>query len=192
MMDYIFSILAAIVSTFSGILMFSILIRDRVKRKTGKDKLFKLLTNNFEQSNIGEKEDILFLINSVNREFDTNYSLISILEDYIVYLSKDEINEKNNNEKKYGIIKNIIKIEIQEKPFNNVPDEEKRILRNVNENIKNNQIELIKYNLQELSSVITTRNKIYEKANKINRWSLPIAVISIIVAVIFGLIGLWK
>lgn len=179
--------LLALISSCSLLVMF---IRDKAKRKSGKDMFFKLLKNNFEHNFINDREDILVLLNSVNREFDCTYSLISVLEDYIVYISKGETKNDNIVKYSYKMIKDIINEENQEKPFSNVPDQEKRILRNINENIMNNQIELIKFNLQELSYVITTRNKTYEKADKINKWSLPVAIIGIIVAIIFGLMGL--
>jgi len=192
MFDYIFNILTAIVTSFSALLFSIIIIRDKTKRKYGKDKIYKLLENNFEHNLINDKEDILILLNSVNREYDSNYSIISILEDYKANLSMDKIKEENLFKNIHEKIKELIKIENQEKPFNNVPIEEKRILRNINENIKNNQIELIKINIQELASVITTRNKAYEKTNIINKWSLPVAIIGTIVAIIFGLLSIIK
>ena len=188
--ETILSILAPVFIGFSATFLLSFFSRGKSKHKYGKSKLFKLLSNNFEQNIITNKEDIMVLINSISREFDNDYSIVSILEDYIVYLSKDEVKENslliNINSK----IKEIIEIENQEKPFNRVPSEEKRILKNINENLKNNQLELAKINLQELGSVIATRNIIYIKADKISRWSLPIAIIGIIFTIIFGFLGL--
>jgi hypothetical protein len=159
----------------------------KYRNKYGRMKFFRLLSNSFKQNKIYDKDDILILLNSINRECHSNYSLASILEDYIVYISKSDNYDKNDP---YKILKDIINFENQEKPFNNIPDEEKMILRNINENIKNNQLESVKHNINELCSVITTRNKIYEKTNKINKLSIPFAIIGIIVAIIFGLMSL--
>jgi len=66
-----------------------------------------------EQNIINDREDILYLLNLVNREFGTNYLLVPILEDYIAFISKD----KNTLKIKHSIIRDIIKIEKKENPF---------------------------------------------------------------------------
>jgi uncharacterized membrane protein (DUF106 family) len=166
-------------------------LKKRYKYETGKNKFFNILSNNIKQQQIINKEVVLLLLNSINREFDNSYSLVPILEDYIVYLSKNEDKTSNNdNIKKIHTIKEIIKIENQEKPFYNVPDEEKTILRNINENITNNNLDYIKSNLQELGSVIAARNRSFERMQKVNKWSLPISIFGIILAIIFGIIQL--
>jgi len=197
MWEYYYTIRMVIILFFVLLLLLCILlpaslIKKRIKYRSGREKFFSILSMSFMQQQINNKEDILLLLNSISREFDSSYLLISILEDYIVYISKDEekILKDINKSNIHNLIKEVIRIENQEKPFNNVPDEEKMILRNINENIKNNQLESVKFNLQELSSVIAARNKIYEKANKTNRWSLPITILSIIFAIVFGLMGL--
>jgi hypothetical protein len=43
-----------------------------------------------------------------------------------------------------------------------------------------------------LNSVISTKNRIYQRTNKINRWSLPCAVAGIILTIIFGTMSLRK
>jgi hypothetical protein len=159
-----------------------------VQGKRAKEKLIKLLSNNFEKNLINSKEDIIFLLNSINREYDRNYSLVNILEDYIVYITREEININNLNDI-HSLIKKIIEIENQEMPFNNVPEQEKRILKNISDNLKNKYFESINTDLQELGSVIAARNKVYEKTNKINKLSLPIAIAGTIVAIIFGIIS---
>ena len=170
------------------VIMCYIFVKKYNMKKKGKEKVFKLLLKNFEQDLINSKDDILFLLNSINREYDVNFSIVPILEDYIVIITNDETNVKNINDIHLKI-KDIINKENQEMPFRNVPDEERRILKNISDNIKNNTYESINYDLQELSSVINTRNKVYEKANKINKWSLPIAVIGTIIAVVFGILS---
>ncbi|MDR3002183.1 MAG: hypothetical protein LBU89_13085 [Fibromonadaceae bacterium] len=43
-----------------------------------------------------------------------------------------------------------------------------------------------------MNSVISTKNRIYQRTNKINRWSLPCAVAGIILTIIFGTMSLRK
>ena len=146
-----------------------------------------MLSIKFEQNFIVNRNDVSFLLNSINREYKINLSIVSILEDYIVFISKYE--KENNINSIHELIKDIIKKENEERPFENVPDEEKRILRNIKNNVKNEHLELINGDLQELSSAITIRNRDYEKQKNINKWSLPVAIIGTIIAVIFGILS---
>jgi len=153
----------------------------------GKKKFYKLLTVKLKKGLISDKEDILLLLNSVCREYGKDYSIASIPEDYLTYMTdkKENILEKN-----YSLIKEIIKVESTEKPFANIPVEERRLLRNIDDSVKHNDLASIKHNLQELSSVISTINRIYQRTSKINQWSIPIAIIGIILTIIFGLTNL--
>jgi hypothetical protein len=190
-MDLFGIVINTLPSVFSVIVLsyiVTLFLKSKSNRKYGKEKIYNLLTNHLEQNLVKDKIDIIVILNSISREYEYNYSLISILEDYIVYISKDETN--NNLKDYYELLKNIILLENQEIPFNNVPDEEKRILININENIKNKDLDSIKFNIKELSSVISTKNIIYEKTQKANRWSIPIAIMGMICTIIFGIFGL--
>jgi hypothetical protein len=166
---------------------FRILLKEKNKRINSKEKLFKLLDSNLKKVIIKNREDIILLMNSVNREYYEDYSLAPVLEDYIAYLSdKDDETLKDN----YELLKEIIKKENEEKPFSNLPDQERRLMKSIDDSVKHNDIESIKYNLQELNSVITTRNKVYQKANLLNRWSIPVAIIGILLTIFFGIMSL--
>ena len=45
----------------------------------------------------------------------------------------------------------------------------------------------IHFNMEELSSIISSRSKIYIRADKLNRWSVPLAIISLLTTIIFGI-----
>ncbi|MDR2581517.1 MAG: hypothetical protein LBC85_11065 [Fibromonadaceae bacterium] len=183
----------------SGIMAFAILClilliafdslatsRDRSK---GREKFYKLLTTKFKKNLVSNKEDIVILLNSIGREYSSDYSVAPILEDYLAYTTDKDDELSNEN---YNFLKDIIKDETVEKPFSNIPEEERRLLRNINNSVKNNDFESIKNDLQELNSVISTKNRIYQRTNKINRWSLPCAVAGIILTIIFGTMSLRK
>jgi len=177
----------ALILTIVGISVFIKRRKANSFLKKGKERFFGLLSEKFESDLIVDKDDILFLLNSINREYNINLSIVSILEDYIVFITKIE-NITNVNDV-HTLIKTIIAIENQERPFRNVPDEERRILKNINDNVKNKCLAPINSDLQELSSIIAIRNKDYERTKNINKWSLPVAIIGTIVAVVFGILS---
>jgi hypothetical protein len=166
--------------------LYNSLTVNRDKNK-GIEKFYKLLTIKFKKNLVSSKEDIVILLNSISREYSSDYSFAPILEDYLAYTTdkEDELSDKN-----YNLLKTIIKDETVEKPFSNVPEEERRLLRNINNSVKNNDLESIKDDLQELNSVISAKNRIHQRTNKINNWSLPCAVAGIILTIIFGAMSL--
>jgi len=187
-----FVFLTVLIATISMMLVLpkflKILIKDKANRIGSKDTLFKMIDSNLSNSLIQDKEDIILLLNSVNREYYKDFSLASVIEDYIAYRSdKDDGGILKNN---YELLKSIIKIENEEKPFSNIPDQERRLLRAIDDSVKHNDIDSISYHLQELNSVISTRTKIYQRTNAINRWSIPAAIIGILLTVIFGIMSL--
>ncbi len=167
---------------------FKILLKEKGKRISSTEKLFKLINSNLEKGLIKDKEDILLLLNSVSREYYKDFSLSPIIEDYIAFLSEKD--EKELLQKNYILLKDIINKENEEKPFSDVPNEERRLLKSIDDSVKHNDLESITFSLHELNSVISTRSKIYKRANAINRWSIPVALIGILLTIFFGIMSL--
>ena len=138
-----------------------------------------------------DTSDIEMLKNSIEREFNSNYSLGNILEDYLVSLN-EKSDDKDNLKQKYDLLKPIIEKEHAEKPFAQVPEDERRLLIALREAICSKKDEAIKYNLNELSSVLSVRNRTYERTLKINRWSVPLAIFGLIASLAFGIISIIK
>jgi hypothetical protein len=57
--------------------------------------------------------------------------------------------------------------------------------------IKHDDKGAMSFNLNELSSVISTSSRIYEKVLKANRWMRLLAILAIVVAVTFGMLALF-
>nr|WP_321405384.1 hypothetical protein [uncultured Carboxylicivirga sp.] len=183
----LFSILVLVLAPRFFRLMFKELSFYKKEQGLSTDKLFKLLNTNFERELIKSKEDITVLLNSVSREYYKDFSLAPIIEDYIAHLSEKD--DKGILEKNYELLKEIIRKENEEKPFSNLPNEERRLLMAIDDSVKHNDINSIKFNLNELNAVISTRTKIYNKLIRTNRWSVPIAVIGIILTILFGILS---
>ena len=134
---------------------------------TRKDKLFQALDEKYANGLIQTKEDVIIVLSSIYRNSYSEYPLVSVLEDYITerigYIKRID---KEETKKKYDVFKKILDIENRERPFKNAPDEERRLLANLNEEMKNEDMDSLESNLNELYSVIVTRNKIYLKQEK--------------------------
>lgn len=159
-------------------------------RKAGNETVFDKIDQKFSSDLINDKDDIQLIINSVSRSEDEVYSLAPVLEDYYTTrLSKSQDIGSEEILRRYGIIKKIIKEENKEKPFSGVPDEERRILMNMNDALANNDSKSIEFNINELNSVLTTRNKVFESNAKLNKWSVPLAILGVFFTILFGILS---
>lgn len=129
------------------------------------------------------------IVNCVNRRYKTLNSIGYYLEEFLLIAGKD---------KKYIIdimiykkIKTILLEEKKERPFMDVPKEEKRLMINISSCLEKNVTDLALDNLQELSSVLIAKDKVNKRYEKTNKWSVPLAYIGIAVSLIFGIYTVW-
>ena len=157
-------------------------------------KFFGLLDKKFDMDLISDQSDIEMLKSAIEREEETVYSLAPLLEDYLVHLTDKGNQESTGNtlSERYQIIKGIIAKESEDKPFADIPEEERRLLIGIRDAIQHDDKESMSFNLNELSTVISARTKDYERAMKINRWAVPLAVFALIASFVFGALSLLK
>lgn len=167
------------------------LLYSKRENRIGNDNVYDKIDQKFSSGLIKDRDDIQLIINSVSRVENDVYSIAPVLEDYYTHrLSKDSDIEEDELERRYKIIKEILKEENKEKPFSGVPDEERRILISIKDALKNNDINAIDFNVDELNSVLTTRNKLLERSTKLNRWSVPLAILGVFFTILFGILSL--
>ena len=168
------------------VLLVSLVLITSSRRRAKRD-FFRSLTNKIQAGLISTKNDVTILVNSINRKYGITYSLLYYLEDYLTYISAFKPSFKKEDQ---DLLNEIILSEQADQPFSGVPEEEKCLLINIESFASANDTESIKNNLHELGSVLATKNRIYTHNEKINKWSIPIAIFSIIVTIIFGYLSL--
>jgi hypothetical protein len=193
--EWFISLISVLVAALSTLFISKpFLKRERDKKPSDKEKIFNAIDKKFNSNLIKGKDDIIIVLNSISRESENYYSIAPILEDYITNRLDITATEKQENtdeiKKRYDLLKSIISEENKEKPFESVPDEERRLLVGIKDGIQNKDMQSLEFNLHELHTVISTRNKIYEKANKLNRWSIPLAVIGTFSTILFGILSM--
>ncbi|MEA2076223.1 MAG: hypothetical protein U9O85_10975 [Euryarchaeota archaeon] len=88
------------------------------------------------------------------------------------------------------MIKDIVDSENLDKPFEDVPEEERRLLIGLRTAIEVGDKNLSLFNLNEISSLITARSANYERAMDAVNWARPLAIIGIVASVILGILAL--
>jgi hypothetical protein len=158
--------------------------------KSASKKFFKSLDKKFDLGLIKDKDDIVILAESYRRQEVARYELGPLLEDYLRYLSESSEIKNEQIPNRYRLVKDILEVENQEKPFSDVPEEERRILQALRVSIESNNEESANENLEDLRLLIATRYKTYVRNSRLNRWSVPLAVFGLLATLIFGFMSL--
>jgi hypothetical protein len=159
-------------------------------KKAGNETIYDILDKKFSAGLIKDQEDIQIIINSISRAEGEVYSVAPMLEDYYTnrLAESSDLDEKEKLAR-YNLLRGIIKNENEQKPFSGIPDEERRILINMKDALSNKDNQAIEFNIGELNSVLTTRNKIFENMTRLNRWSVPLAVSGVFFTILFGILS---
>lgn len=183
---------ASAVAVLLNILTSRVVNPERQDEKS-KEKLFKILNSHLSEGGEIDIDFLKYIKSSVEREFDTTIIVSHLLEDYLVHklqFSPDTGNDKN---KHIDELKLLIESENKIKPFDSLPSEERRLLKGLKDSIVNNaSLENTYYFIDELSTVLSIRNSEYEKSHQTNKWSVPLAVIGLLLTIIFGLMGIFS
>lgn len=99
-----------------------------------------------------------------------------------------EVNKVNDLKKK---INDFIKANERASPFADLPDTERNMLNDVRTYSAAGDKESVERKITELSSVIQTRYEDQKKLEAQNRWSIPLAVIGLVLTVLFGVLSIF-
>ncbi|GEM_PF-3753240 len=182
----VFSLTIAIYSA-----LFALMItmrRSRFRReKSDKVDAYELLLKGNEQQTLNEGSISLIYKRCISKRYE-HISYMDFLESFLMYVrQKDEDGTLTQSVSK--IIEPILEKEKIEKPFSNIKERERRILLAVENSASKGEISSLKNNLTDLSIVIENNQKALDRARAINRWSIPISVIGILLTLFIWLYG---
>jgi len=182
-----FIIIATVLVAFIVIIISSSHLKGDFPSSRLKEKFFKALNIKFDLGLIRDINDINILIDSL--QFGRGYSSILLLEEYLQNLLDDPAYQEKKEiiQLKYDCVLKMLVLLKEEKPFSEVPNEERRILSALKEAAVRNDSGQVLSNLNELSSVMIIRNKTYQKTAKLNKTAVPLAIIGLIVTILFGI-----
>ncbi|MFJ7681148.1 hypothetical protein [Peribacillus butanolivorans] len=185
------SLFAAYISIFVSLLMF--LTKRKIKRT---NDFFNVINIAFDTGTLNTIEDIYNLYKGLN-----NYDLESdiyrpninkLLRQYLYRLQSkkfndtDEIKIKERKEKIDELIKKNEKLS----PFSELPQAEKNIMNDLFSYAEKNDVDSLKRKMFELSNAIQIRKEEFDKVEKQNKWSIPLAVVGLILTIVFGILSL--
>ncbi|MEB3057510.1 hypothetical protein [Bacillus pseudomycoides] len=164
--------------------------------KEEKDIFYDVLSKGLELNTINTIEDIYNIykgINNCNSE-NLNYihNLNFLLRGFLVRLQAKEIEGVQPEQIKAWKIKidDFIKKNEELSPFSEIPQAERSMMNDILAYLDRNDNESIKRKLAELSSAIQLRKEEVDKIEKLNTWSIPLAVVGLVLTIIFGIASL--
>ncbi|MEG9328134.1 hypothetical protein V6B16_09350 [Salinimicrobium catena] len=170
----------------------------RRKKLEKKKEFFEILKEGLINETIQTPNDLVNIYKGVTNlsteDISYRYGLNKWLREF---LAKSIGNKIDGIDKKdlFKIKEKIsLFIEHNEKisPFSDLPDTERNMLTDINSFSDNGDKVALKRKVKELGNIIQTRYDEQKKLESQTRWSIPLAIIGVILTVVFGIISIFQ
>lgn len=170
------------------VLYFVVFVLQPESTRRARARLFSLFDNARSRQDLFDLHYVRITVDSIEREFGIELSTVDVLEDYLVHIQDQctDAGTDNNMEGLHTQVYELISLENEEQPFERLPEDEGRLFRSLSDAIRNADSEAIKFNLDELCSVVTVRHREYQRSHKVNRWAVPLAGVGLFLTLVFG------
>jgi len=176
-----------------------LLRRKRERRKEEKRNFHKTLVEGFKSGAIASMDDIVNIYKGVSGissdDAGYRYGLSRQLREFLVDLiSKDldhEIEDSVVVDWK-DKISSFIKTNEEISPYADLPPAERSVLNDITAFFEKDDIDSAKRKLAELGGMIQARHDDILKIQNVNKYSVPLSVIGMILTIAFGLIAIFK
>jgi len=118
--------------------------------------------------------------------------LARVLRQYITKVISDSSVEAGETKKLKTFATAVLKRIETESPFAELPAAERNLLLDIDRFIRANDRDSASTKLQDLASLIEVRQDAMDRLQSSNKWSVPLAVIGLVLTVLFGIVSLVK
>ncbi len=192
-LNILITLSAILTIIYFGIIIFGDNSTDSNKKITAtKTEYFNYLSKGITNS-IFNEEFCRTAFNHFDRLSDgqlSKYGFENTLEDFAIFISLNDssknIIDTTNYNKAITLLRSIKSIE----PFASLPEEEKRLMDNIQLFIEKSDKANISNSLNQLKQVILQRHTAYEKIEYQNSWAIPLAFAGIFLTLVFGIMGI--
>ncbi len=185
---YVYSIVM-----ISYTIIFSLILWQKVNEfKLKKNKFFDTTKKGIHEGLIKNINDLrnvyLGIYKREINEKSTQSMSVLLKELYVEVVNKASADKQ----KVHNTIKDLITENSKISPFADLPELERNILIDISNNIREQKAAYISSKLKELSKIIFTRFQDQEQANKRNKISYIITIVSVVLTIFFGLLSIIK
>ena len=174
-------------------LAFLSVTRIRRRRAERDAQLRNAITNGLVNDQVESIEDLVNIYRGVTNSSDDDVSykagVSRILRRLLVTLAADP---ESNHAKRLlrHKIKELLKHIETETPFADLPTAERNLIIDARRFIETNELSAATQKVEDLANLIEARQEAYEKLQAANKWSVPLAVIGLVLSIVFGVISL--
>ena len=193
----VFTTLAAVI--FTVIYAFaakSFLLRSRERRKWRETQLNDAISQGIRSGTLETVEDFINVYKGVYDvgadDVSHRAGLARVLRQYITKVISDSSVEAGETKKLKTFATAVLKRIETESPFAELPAAERNLLLDIDRFIRANDRDSASTKLQDLASLIEVRQDAMDRLQSSNKWSVPLAVIGLVLTVLFGIVSLVK
>lgn len=186
----IFTVVYAYAATF-------VLKRIRERRIKRKNTFIETFIVGVSDNTIENSEDLLNIYSGITNlsteDLTSKQDLNKWLREILAKLINKEVGKDFTVEHTIAIkskITEFIKQNETISPFADLPDTERNIINDISTYNRAGDKESVSRKINELSSVIITRHEQQKKIEAANKWSIPLAIIGLVLTVIFGILSI--
>lgn len=195
--EILLSLFTIIFTVAYGYAAAFVLRRTREKRATRKNTFIETFIKGLSDNTIENSEDLLNVYSGITNlsieDLTNKQDLNKWLREILAKLVNKEVGKDFTPDQTITIkhkITEFINRNEKANPFTDLPDTERNIINDISTYNKVGDIESVDRKINELSSVIITRHEQQKKIESLNKWSIPLAVIGLILTIIFGILSI--
>lgn len=187
---------AAVVVAAYAVTAQQFLRRSRERRKERQDELHKAISKGLLAGTLETVEDFINIYKGVHGlgADDISYraGLGRALREYLVHLVGDESVGTEKRKAMKDQVNLVLKQIEAETPFADLPAAERNLIIDTQRFINGGDSSSANQKIQDLAGLIEARQDALERLQSSNKWSIPLAVIGLVLTVIFGVVSLIK
>lgn len=168
-------------------------VRNRKRRRDA--ELLGAISSGLTNGQVEDVDDLVNLYRGIGNGAadDVAYkaSISRTLRKILVALAANR-NSSSAEVELRGKIKSLLAKLEQDTPFSGVPTAERNLIIDAQEFINKAEPNAARQKINDLASMIEARQEAYARLQSANRWSVPLAVIGLILTVVFGVMSLVK
>jgi len=170
-------------------LVFSATVVTARRRRERQTRLKRAVSIGLVNGQITGVDDLVNIYRGVTNASDDDISyklgVTKILRSLLVTLASNSEAGRPETELRAKIKRLLAEIQ-QQTPFADVPAAERNLILDAREFIERNELNAAKQKIGDLAGLIEARNEAYTKLQSANKWSVPLAIVGLILTVVFG------
>lgn len=187
----VFTVMFTVVYAFAS---YYFMTRLRRRRADKQQDLRNTISSGLVNGQIDNVEDLVNVYRGVTNSGDDDISykagVSRILRRLLAALAADPESKQPERQLKIKI-KELLKQIETETPFADVPTAERNLIIDARTLIESNEPRAAIQKVGDLAVLIEARQEAYVKLQAANKWSVPLAIIGLVLSVVFGVLSLW-